>query len=199
MDKLTLQNSAFVLVDYQNDFVDEKGSLCVKSADSMEATINSLVELFLKKGVKCIATQDFHPSNHTSFAASHSIPDFTEQDGEMKWPIHCVANQWGSQLYQRLDDKNYSKVVYKGTKANEDAYSGFKGTDLDDYLTESAVRNLFIGGVATDFCVNHTALDGNALGYNVYILSDIIKGVFPENEEKIFDNWSTKGIVQLST
>lgn len=199
MSKLTNENSAFVLVDYQNDFVDEWWTLCVKWAKAMESSINSIVELFGRKWISVIATKDFHPTNHISFAQTHWVDDFAQVDGELKWPVHCVANQWGSELYKRLESKTYSKIVYKWTNENEDAYSGFKWTDLDLYLRWKEIENLFVGGVATDFCVNETVLDAKKLGYNVFVVNDLIKPVYPESVQSIFENWTQEWIVQLSS
>ncbi|BCD62443.1 nicotinamidase/pyrazinamidase [Nitratiruptor sp. YY08-26] len=170
--KLTPKD-ALIVVDMQRDFM-PGGALPVKDGDKIIPTINRYIQLFSNKSLPIFFTRDWHPSNHLSF----------ETHGG-RWPVHCVANSPGAAFAQDLLIPQDNKfIISKGTTEDFDAYSGFQGTILHSLLQERGRQRVFICGVATDFCVKHTALGALHLGYIAFILNDAIKGVMQEEEAK---------------
>ncbi|SMC09851.1 isochorismatase family protein [Nitratiruptor tergarcus] len=170
--KLTPKD-ALIVVDMQRDFM-PGGALPVKDGDKIIPTINRYIQLFSNKSLPIFFTRDWHPSNHLSF---------TTHGG--RWPVHCVANTAGAAFAKDLlilQDNKF--IISKGTVEDFDAYSGFQGTILHNLLQERGIQRVFICGVATDFCVKHTALGALHLSYIAFILNDAIKGVMQEEEAK---------------
>ena len=174
---------ALILVDLQNDFC-EGGALEVKGGDDVIPIANRLMPLF----DIVVATQDWHPANHGSFAANHlwrKVGQVIDLDGlqQVLWPMHCVQNSFGAMFHNALNTGNIAKIVQKGTHAEVDSYSGFfdngrrQQTELDDYLKSKAVTEVYIMGLATDYCVKFTALDAVSLGYKTYLIKDGFRGV----------------------
>src|SRR3982751_932468 len=175
--------NALILVDLQNDFV-PGGALAVQGGDSIVPIVNGLEAKF----DIILATQDWHPANHGSFAANHAgkaVYDRIELNGlpQTLWPVHCVQNTTGAALVQALEKGMISHIVQKGTDPGIDSYSGFfdnghrKATGLGDYLKEQKVENVFVAGLALDYCVKFTALDAIQLGFKVHVIEDACRGV----------------------
>ncbi|SDH47470.1 nicotinamidase [Propionivibrio dicarboxylicus] len=156
---------ALLIVDVQNDFL-PGGQLAVTDGDTVIAPLNRWIERFQAAGLPIFATRDWHPAAHCSFIA---------QGGP--WPNHCVANTDGARFATALRLPKNAKVISKATTVEVDAYSGFGGTDLSDLLQHTGSQRLFIGGLATDYCVLNTVLDACRLGYNVVLLSEAIRAV----------------------
>lgn len=162
-----------IVVDMQNDFADPAGSLYVKGGPEVVALVNSQVEHALHSGAAVVYTQDWHPSHTPHFA----------QDGGI-WPVHCVAETWGAELNRDL--LVLGPVVRKGSHG-EDGYSGFSMRDpgsgattptgLQAALDQEGVTSIVVCGLATDYCVKATALDGVRLGYPTTALVDAIRAV----------------------
>jgi len=164
--KIELQpGDALVLVDVQNDFL-EGGSLAVPHSSAILPIINGYIALFTRRNLPIIATRDWHPEDHCSFA-----------DNGGQWPVHCVAGTRGAAFSSQLELPCSSHIVSKATAAGRDAYSGFDGTGLADYLNTQGAARLFICGLATDYCVLHTVLDGLKAGFTVVLLTDAIRAV----------------------
>ncbi|MCH8965176.1 MAG: bifunctional nicotinamidase/pyrazinamidase [Planctomycetes bacterium] len=153
-------------------------------ADRVIPIVNRLQERF----DLVVATQDWHPSNHASFAASHpgKVPgDVIDLNGlqQTLWPVHCVQNTVGAAFAPGLDISRVRKIIRKGTDPGIDSYSGFfdnghrKSTGLDFYLKQAGVTETFILGLATDYCVKFTAMDALELGFATYVLVDACRGV----------------------
>ena len=174
---------ALLVVDIQNDFL-PGGALAVANGDQVIPVINRLMESF----ALVLATQDWHPANHGSFAANH--PD--RQPGEVidlngimqiLWPVHCVQGSLGAAFSADLRAERFSKVFRKGIGAGIDSYSSFfdngrrRSTGLDTYLREQSVDELLICGLATDYCVKFTALDAVELGFRAHVIIDACRGV----------------------
>ncbi len=155
---------ALVLVDVQSDFVD--GSLAVPGAASIVPALNRYVGEFERRGLPVVATRDWHPADHASFAA---------QGG--RWPSHCVAGTRGAEFAPGLSLGPRASVVSKATERGREAYSGFDGTSLDATLRELGVKRLFVGGLATDYCVLETVKDALRHRYEVFLLGDAIRAV----------------------
>ena len=193
---------ALILVDIQNDFV-PGGALAVPGGDEVVPLVNRLQARF---GL-IAATRDWHPPDHGSFAANHSGKspgDSVELGGleQTLWPVHCVQNTPGADFAPGLNRDRWAKVVFKGTDATIDSYSGFydnghrKATGLGDYLRREGVRTVFVAGLATDYCVKFTALDAQALGFSTYMVRDCCRGVDlnPGDVERAVDEMRAAGV-----
>ncbi len=156
---------ALLIVDVQNDFL-PGGSLAVPRGDKVVPVLNRYIGEFLAHDLPVYATRDWHPERHCSFRA---------QGGP--WPPHCVAHTRGAEFAPALRLPSAATVISKATSADRDAYSGFEGTDLDQRLRAAGVRRLFVGGLATDYCVLNTVRDALQLGYEVLLLADAIRAV----------------------
>ncbi len=154
---------ALIIVDFQNDFT-PGGALAVPEGDTIAPKLNELAASGDYDVV--IATRDWHPADHSSFA---------EQGGP--WPVHCVAGTQGAQLHADLDRSRIDVTVDKGQDVKTDGYSGFAGTDLEELLRERGVTQVTVVGLATDYCVKNTALDALRAGFAVTVDSNAVRGV----------------------
>ena len=174
---------ALIIVDLQNDFV-PGGALAVTGGDEIIPLVNQLQSHF----DLIVATQDWHPANHGSFAANHlgrRVFELATLGGlpQMLWPIHCVEGTAGAEFVPGLQTTRIKKIIHKGTDQGIDSYSGFfdnghrKATGLDDYLRAQEVSDVYIVGLATDYCVKFTALDARQLGFETHLIEDACRGV----------------------
>ena len=154
-----------LVVDVQNDFL-PGGALGVPRGDEVVPVLNRYVSAFRTRGLPIFASRDWHPANHCSFR---------EQGGV--WPVHCVVGTKGAEFHPDLSLPTSILVVSKATEPKREAYSAFEGTTLDERLRETGVRRLFIGGLATDYCVLNTVRDAIKRGYPVCLLMDGIRAV----------------------
>ncbi len=190
------------MVDIQNDFL-PGGALAVKEGSKIIPLVNKLQSKF----DLVVATQDWHPANHESFASNCPngvIGDLVDLHGlpQVLWPDHCIQNTWGAELADTLDLSSVQKVFRKGTEAAVDSYSGFfdngkrKDTGLSTYLQSKDVEQLFIVGLATDYCVKFTALDAVNLGFVTTVIVDAVKAVnlHPEDQENAIETMRLAGI-----
>ncbi len=165
-DRWQLQpGDALLIVDVQNDFL-PGGNLAVPGGDEVVPALNRYIRAFEARGLPIYATRDWHPEQHCSFRA---------QGGP--WPPHCVVDTFGAAFASALRLPPSTPVISKAASPDQDAYSGFQGTDLDQRLRSSGVRRLFVGGLATDYCVLNTVRDALRLGYEVFLLTDAIRAV----------------------
>jgi nicotinamidase/pyrazinamidase len=165
-----LSDAALILVDVQNDFC-PGGSLAVPEGDRVVAPLNRELERFNRAGRPIIASRDWHPAETTHFLA-----------GGGPWPPHCVQDQPGAAFHPALRLPHDATIVSKGSDPREDAYSAFQARDdqgrsLSEILRRRGVRHLVVGGLATDYCVRATVLDGLRNGFQVTVLEDAIRGV----------------------
>ena len=193
---------ALIVVDIQNDFL-PGGTLAVNNGDLIIPIVNSLMRQF----ELVIATQDWHPVNHGSFASNHENKKPGDQivlNGldQVLWPDHCVQHTWGAEFSTELDISKFFKIFQKGTNIHVDSYSGFfdngKKTDigLNDYLQNSGVDEVFIVGLATDYCVKFTAIDAAELGYKTHVIADATRAVnlTDDDFERSLQEMNSKGI-----
>lgn len=175
--------NALLVVDIQNDFL-PGGALAVPDGDKVIPIVNRLLERFNL----VLATQDWHPANHGSFAANHPNRhpgEVIDLNGTMQvlWPVHCVQGSPGAEFSAQLRTDRFAKVFRKGIDPGIDSYSSFfdnarrRSTGLSDYLNERKVNELFICGLATDYCVKSSALDSTSLGIRTYVIADACRGV----------------------
>ena len=193
---------ALILVDLQKDFM-PGGALPVPGGDEVIPIANELQRQF----PLIIATQDWHPADHGSFAANHPGKEPGERidlDGleQILWPVHCVQDTPGAAFVANLDTSRIERVFPKGTDPTIDSYSGFfdnghrKATGLGDYLAEREVDTVYILGVATDYCVKFTALDAAELGFMTFLIEDGCRGVNlrPDDVEKAIEEMQRAGV-----
>ena len=193
---------ALLLVDIQNDFC-SGGALAVPDGDAVVDVANELMGKFSL----VVATQDYHPPTHLSFAINHPGKrpyDVIELDGlrQVLWPAHCVQGTPGADLHPRLDATRVTRVFQKGTDPRIDSYSGFydnghrKATGLGDYLKRVGVEELVVLGLATDYCVRWTALDARSLGFGVRVVAEGCRGVGlnPEDIVRAWDEMRAAGV-----
>lgn len=184
MDKLEPGvGDALLVVDVQNDFL-PGGSLAVPRGDEVVPVLNRCLALFSAKELPVYASRDWHPPDHCSFRARGG-----------PWPPHCIADSYGAGFAGDLDLPADAVIISKADTPEKDAYSAFEGTDLGLCLKAVDVRRLFVGGLATDYCVLNTVKDALALGYGVVLLADAVRAVeaTPGDGEKAMMEMRTLG------
>ena len=175
-----MPEEALIVVDMQRDFM-PGGALPVPGGDEIIPRCNDYIEEFRKRGALIVATRDWHPPNHISFK---------EQGGP--WPAHCVQNTPGAEFV--VDLPADAVIISKATEPDKEAYSGFEGTDLAEILRKNGVKRVYVCGVATEYCVKATALDAVKHGFETYLLSDAVKGIRPEDEERALKEMKSAGV-----
>lgn len=173
---------ALLIVDVQNDFL-PGGALAIPEGDQIIPVINELQNDF----DTILATKDWHPPNHISFAKQHGKKpgEIIEVEGRKQelWPDHCVQESQGAEFSPDLRTDKIKKVFYKGTDPKIDSYSTFfdnahlRSTGLGEYLKENHIDELYIVGLATDYCVKYSVLDGSKLGLKIYVVLDGCRGI----------------------
>ena len=174
---------ALLLIDIQNDFL-PGGALAVAHGDEVVPVANRLIPAF----DLVVATQDWHPPDHRSFASQHprqQVGDIMQLDGldQVLWPDHCVQETFGADFAPQLQRSGIHHIVRKGTDPSIDSYSGFfdnarrKSTGLEAYLRNRGVDEVHIMGLATDYCVKFTAMDAVDLGFRTVLLNEGVRGV----------------------
>lgn len=194
---------ALLLIDIQNDFM-PGGSLAVTDGDAVIPVVNSLMPQF----DLVVATQDWHPADHGSFAANHpgkAVFEQTELGGlpQTLWPVHCVQNTGGALFAPRLDTPRIHRVFTKGMNPQIDSYSGLydnghkASTGLGEWLKAQGVSELHVAGVATDYCVKFTVLDALAEGFEVRLLTAACRGVNlqPGDVDKAVEEMRAQGCI----
>ncbi|MDG6901453.1 MAG: nicotinamidase [Nitrososphaerota archaeon] len=154
-----------MVIDVQRDFC-PGGSLAVEDGDEIVAPLNRAITAFERLGLPVLFTRDWHPHNHISFAA---------QGGP--WPPHCVQGTPGADFQPGLLVPRSAVVISKGDRPSSEAYSGFQGTDLGARLKKHGVDEVYLGGLATDYCVKESALDALRAGFRVNLLEDCVRAV----------------------
>jgi nicotinamidase/pyrazinamidase len=178
-----MKKTALIMVDLQNDFC-EGGSLPVPDGDAVIPLANQLQPFF----DMVVATKDWHPENHMSFAANHpghKPGEIIKVHGfnQVLWPNHCVQHSRGSEFHPLLNTKNVQQFFHKGVDQYVDSYSAFydnehlRATGLEDYLKKEGVTDIYIMGLATDYCVKYSCLDASQMPFTVYLIEDACRGV----------------------
>jgi nicotinamidase/pyrazinamidase len=189
--------SALVVVDVQNDFADPNGSLSVRGGDAIVPRVNAEIDAVTAAGGFVVYTQDWHPESTAHFAKDGGI-----------WPVHCVADTWGAELHPDL--RVEGPRVRKGSNG-EDGYSGFTmrdpttgttmATELEALLRDRNIDTIVTCGLATDYCVKATALDGARLGFKTTVLLDAIRAVDlkPGDGDRAIDDMRAAGVAFAQT
>jgi nicotinamidase/pyrazinamidase len=173
---------ALIFTDIQNDFM-PGGALAVKDGDKVVPVANAIQHEY----DLVVATQDWHPADHGSFASNRGgkVGELSELGGlpQVLWPDHCVQGSHGAEFHPDLDLSRVARIFRKGTDPAIDSYSAFfdnahrKSTGLGDYLREQGVKEVYVIGLATDYCVRYTALDAKMLGFETYLIEEGSRGV----------------------
>jgi nicotinamidase/pyrazinamidase len=186
--------TALIVVDYQNDFADPKGSLYVAGGDKLVDFINAQIANARDAGAMVVFTQDWHPE---------STPHF-QKDGGI-WPVHCIGDSWGSELHPALDAGDDEPRIRKGV-GGEDGYSGFtvadpetgakSATELEPQMRDRGIKRVVVIGLATDYCVKATAIDAASKGFETTVLEDGIRAVNlqPSDSENALEEMGNSGV-----
>ncbi|MBN1901644.1 bifunctional nicotinamidase/pyrazinamidase [Candidatus Sumerlaeota bacterium] len=193
---------ALILVDIQNDFL-PGGALAVPEGDQIIPILNQLQ----KKFDLVVATKDWHPTNHGSFASNHpgrKPGEVVDLNGlqQILWQDHCVQNTRGSEFAPSLDASKIARTFFKGTDPKIDSYSTFfdnaqrKSTGMENFLKGKGVKEVYIAGLATDYCVKYSALDAIRLGFDVTVIIDACRGVNlkPDDSDKALEEMKQAGV-----
>ena len=182
--------TALIIIDVQNDFC-PGGALEVKDGEKIIEPINSAQDKF----ETIILTQDWHPKDHSSFASNNSAEVYSkiEMDygSQILWPDHCIQGSIGANFHNNLNTDNSNLILRKGCNPKVDSYSVFFENDkntttgLEGYLKKKEIKRLYLCGLAFDYCVFYSALDGVNLGFEVFVFQDLTKAIKLNNSEKI--------------
>jgi nicotinamidase/pyrazinamidase len=177
------EKRALLIVDVQNDFC-PGGALGVEEGDRVVEPLNRLARAFLERGDMVVKSRDWHPANTKHFA-----------DYGGTWPVHCVQETAGAEFHTDLIDDPRIIIISKGT-GDEDSYSAFDGTDLAARLREQRVVEVWVGGLATDYCVKQTALDALREGVRVKAIEDAMRAVNmrPGDDERALQELRSAGV-----
>ncbi|WP_222435643.1 bifunctional nicotinamidase/pyrazinamidase [Fluviispira vulneris] len=182
-----MKKNILLLIDLQNDFI-PGGALAVPQGDEVIAIANTLMKNSKGFFAEIIATQDWHPQNHKSFAINHigkEVGEFIKLNGieQILWPVHCVQNTHGAQLVSSLNSQLIKRIFHKGQNPEVDSYSGFfdndhtSSTGLGEYLRSISATDIYILGLATDYCVKFSALDCAKLNFTTHLILDGCRGI----------------------
>jgi nicotinamidase/pyrazinamidase len=207
---------ALVVVDVQNDFMPD-GALPAQDGYEVVTPINDLMDQFRRNGDIVVATQDWHPENHGSFAVNNDGMEPFEM-GELNgmdqvmWPEHCVQGSEGAEFVDALNSEDFQTIFRKGMNPKVDSYSAFMDngeqvespedgdhyfrhhTGLDAFLSGLDVEEVFVVGVATDYCVKWTAMDSVDMGYETTVVTDCCRGVDPEDVQDALNEMNNHGV-----
>jgi len=201
-----VNKTALILVDIQKDFL-PGGAFAIPNGDVILPVINQLASLPFDN---ILASKDWHPQNHVSFAINHNksvgekiIHEYVEQ---ILWPVHCVQESPGAEFAEGSFTTKILKSFLKGTDTNIDSYSTFfdnqhkKSTGLSEYLKKRGINELYIAGLATDYCVKYSVLDAINLGFDVFVVKDACHGIdlHSKDSEKALAQMVDSGAILMS-
>lgn len=217
--------TALLVVDLQEDFLPPDGSLAVANGRDI---IKPIIELLTSKKYKwdaVIATKDWHPSDHISFAKTHAVAPYStkllsspDHSGKTKvhtlWPVHCVQNTFGSEFPKEFDDEFEkllslqtvpTKIVLKGYLQDREYYSCFEDvwglhkTECAQYLRDNGITDVVAVGIAYDFCVMNSCIDSAKNGFKTYVVKDLTKAVFPDKDEETTANYEKHNVTVITS
>ncbi len=196
---------ALLVIDVQQDFL-PGGRLGVERGNEVAPLINQLGQVFQN----VVLTQDWHPPMHISFASTHGLQPFADTvqaayGTQSLWPDHTIQGSQGASLDPLLDLPHAGLIVRKGFRQDIDSYSAFRendhrtGTGLAGYLRERGLHRLYLCGLAWDYCVGFSALDGIELGFEVTVVEDAVRGIAPQSMDAMSARWQTAGVRRART
>lgn len=196
---------ALLVIDMQVDFM-PGGSLAVPEGDAIVPLINRLGKRF----PEVILTQDWHPEGHISFATTHGRQPFVETvqaayGTQSLWPDHTLQETPGAMLHPGLRLPHAGLIVRKGFRRDVDSYSAFlendhtTSTGLAGYLRDRGIHRLFLCGLAWDYCVGYSALDGKALGFDIIVIEDAVRGIATETMAAMTAAWERNGVRRMAS
>jgi len=180
-------NDALLIVDVQADFL-PGGALAVPQGAKVIAVLNAMIDTFATAGLPVFASRDWHPPDHCSF---------NEQGGP--WPPHCIAGTPGAEIDSSLHLPDGTRFFDKATMPDKDAYSAFEDTDLNATLKQNDVTRLFVGGLATEYCVLNTSADAVRNGFEVFILKDAIRAIDPVDGQRAIESLCEMGVTVVDS
>ncbi len=182
-------NDALIVVDVQNDFC-PGGSAAVEDGDVVARKMSDLALNFRSKEARVFATQDWHTTSHKSFTNNGGI-----------WPAHCVRGTNGARLHPDLKLPIGTSIIRKGENDQSDGYSGFDGTNLDAHLKRLDIRRVFVGGLSTEYAVQHTVYEALQKGYNAFVVTDAISAINanPDDDQRALDSMLLSGAQSVTT
>ena len=192
--------NALILIDIQNDFL-PGGSLEVPKGDEIIDNVNFIMDNYNI----VVATKDWHPKDHISFASNHKnknvgqIIKINNLD-QMLWPDHCIKDSKGSEFPKKLNSHKIHKIFYKGVDSDIDSYSGFydngkiRSTGLSNFLKKSNINQVDIVGLATDYCVKYSSIDAYNEGFKTKVLYSCVRGISVQTTETAFKEMKDMGI-----
>ena len=197
-------NSALIIIDIQNDFCTD-GALAVKDAETIIEPINTVQEDF----DTIILTQDWHPKEHRSFASYHDAEVYSNMEmdygSQILWPDHCIKGSEGADFHKNLNTDKCDLILRKGCNPKIDSYSAFfendkkTNTGLEGYLIKKEIEHIYLCGLAFDYCVFYSALDGKNLGFDVFVFQDLTRAINLNNSEEIAKKTMIKEGIKLAT
>ena len=158
------KDAALIIVDVQKDFC-PGGAIPVSFGEQVVPPLNEYIRIFRTAGAHIYATRDWHPPDHTSFIANNG-----------PWPPHCIQHTEGAEYHDELHLPKETTIISKAD-TEHDGYSGFDGTGLAENLKQQDIRTVFVGGLATEYCVKQTVLDALRRGYETFLLADAVRGI----------------------
>tara|TARA_B100001057_G_scaffold465174_1_gene521060 strand:- start:77 stop:679 length:603 start_codon:yes stop_codon:yes gene_type:complete len=195
-------NSALIIIDIQNDFCTD-GALAVKDAETIIEPINTVQEDF----DTIILTQDWHPKEHRSFASYHDAEVYSNMEmdygSQILWPDHCIKGSEGADFHKNLNTDKCDLILRKGCNPKIDSYSAFfendkkTNTGLEGYLIKKEIEHIYLCGLAFDYCVFYSALDGKNLGFDVSVFQDLTRAINLKNSEEIAKKTMIKKGIKL--
>ena len=195
-------NSALIIIDIQNDFCTD-GALAVKDAEAIIKPINTVQEGF----DTVILTQDWHPKEHRSFASYHDAEVYSNMEmdygSQILWPDHCIKGSEGANFHKNLNTDKCDLILRKGCNPKIDSYSAFfendkkTNTGLEGYLIKKEIEHIYLCGLAFDYCVFYSALDGKNLGFDVFVFQDLTRAINLKNSEEIAKKTMIKKGIKL--
>lgn len=200
-----LGQSALLVIDVQRDFL-PGGSLAVSKGDEVIPVINRLGRKFAEIAL----TQDWHPVGHISFASTHGKQPFEDTveaayGTQALWPDHTIQSTPGAELAADLDLPHAGLIVRKGFRCDIDSYSAFlendhrTSTGLAGHFREKGVTDLYLTGLAWDYCVGFSALDGKKLGFHITVITDAVRGIDPKSMAEMSRRWSEAGVSTITS
>jgi nicotinamidase/pyrazinamidase len=200
-----MSQNALLVIDVQRDFL-PNGSLAVPQGDEVIPVINRLGGKFAEIAI----TQDWHPAGHISFASTHGKQPFQDTvqaayGKQALWPDHTIQQSVGAELSPNLDLPHAGLLLRKGFRRDMDSYSAFlendhrTSTGLAGYFREKGITDLYLCGLAWDYCVGFSALDGKQFGFNITVIVDAVRGIDPKSMAEMSRRWQEAGVRTITS